>query len=381
MIKQAVVLAGGLGTRLGPRTHTTPKPALEVGGRPFLLWLLDELGRQGVERVLILAGVHGDQIVALCRDRPGVEVWIEPTPLGTGGALAFAAPALDDRFYFLNGDSLFDIDLLDLGALSEGRDATVALRAVADGARFGEAVLQDAAIVAFRDRPAQPGPTLINGGVAVLTRAVAAAIPTGQSVSLERETYPGLAQAGRLFGRAYDRPFIDIGVPEDFERAQGDVPAMLTRGAVIFDEDALLQDPARSDDVWRPGAVEAVRRVNAAGRFAFMLVPEARVGDPAPPSGPALRRRLNAALAGAGAHLDAVPGCAYVQAAAAETLSSGLPDLLRLWPVDPARSVVLARSAAGLAAGRAARLPAAQVVDDLLDPVTAALDSQAAPPL
>jgi len=282
MIKQAVVLVGGLGTRLGALTEATPKPLLPVGGQPFLKRLLEELLRQGVSDILLLAGYRAEQLMFLAESLPGVRVLIEPEPLGTGGALRFAADHLDERFFFLNGDSLFDINLWDL-ALAAGRsEACLALRPVPDVSRFGPALIKGDRIVHFAERPTTSGPGLINGGVGVLTRQVLKRIPAQGAVSIERDVYPRMAQEGVLRGRVYDRPFIDIGVPEDFDRAQTAVPAMLTRGAVIFDRDGVLNHDVayahRPEQIeWVPGAIAAVKAVNDAGLFAFVATNQAGV--------------------------------------------------------------------------------------------------------
>lgn len=227
MIRQAVVLVGGLGTRLGDLTAQTPKPLLEVGGRPFLARLLDEVRRQGVERILLLAGFGAGMVEAAFADDPGVSVSVEPRPLGTGGALRFAEDRLDPQFFFLNGDSLFDIPLADLAPARAGDAlAALALRPVKDIARYGPAVLEGGRIVSFGEGQGR-GAGLVNGGVAAVSRTLVDAIPAGRAVSIEAEIWPVLAREGRLSGRAFDRPFIDIGVPEDFARAQTFLPALL----------------------------------------------------------------------------------------------------------------------------------------------------------
>jgi D,D-heptose 1,7-bisphosphate phosphatase len=282
MIRQAVVLVGGLGTRLGALTQAAPKPLLPVGDRPFLQWLVEDLQRQGISRILLLAGYRAEQLGALAAAYPSVEIVVEPEPLGTGGALRFAADRLDERFFFLNGDSLFDINLWDLALRAGSSEACLALRAVPDVSRFGPAWLEGDQIVKFAERPEVDGPGLINGGVGVLSRAVLKRLPAEGAVSIEREIYPHMATDGVLRGHVYDRPFIDIGVPEDFARAQSVVPAIYKRGAVIFDRDGVLNQDIgyahRPDQIdWIPGALEAIKAVNDAGLFAFVATNQAGV--------------------------------------------------------------------------------------------------------
>lgn len=277
MISQAVVLVGGLGTRLGPLTANTPKPLLDVGGRPFIHWLLDEIARHDVPEVLLLAGFQADKIAAAVAGRPGVRVVAEPEPRGTGGALAFARAHLAERFFFLNGDTLFDINLWALAAAAKDRLATLALRPVRDASRYGAVRLTDTgAISLFSPRPDGGGPGVINGGVAVLDRAIVDRIGSDRPVSIEADIYPDLATQGGLSGLAFDGPFIDIGVPDDFTRAQTFVPALTRRGAVFFDRDGVINaevDYAHRPDqiIWVKGAIEAIRAANDAGLYAFVV--------------------------------------------------------------------------------------------------------------
>jgi len=227
-IEQAAILCGGLGTRLGALTAATPKPLLPIGDRPFLDILVAELGRAGVKRIVLLAGFMAEQIAGYAAATPvtkrfdlSIEVAIEPSAAGTGGALWHARERLDDRFYLLNGDSWFDIPLHVLGERLAG-DATavgvVALREIADAARYGAVTLDGDRIAEFAERPAQPGPGVISGGVYACRRLLLDGLR--EHCSLERDVLPPLAAAGALRGITFDRYFIDIGVPEDLARAR-----------------------------------------------------------------------------------------------------------------------------------------------------------------
>ena len=138
MIRQAVILCGGLGSRLGSLTADTPKPLLPVGGIPFLDVLLFELARHGVTRILLLAGFASQRIMDYAASTPlkahfglEIEVSIEPARVGTGGAVWHARDRIDNRFFLLNGDSWFDINLLELASrLISDPSATGAIAAV-----------------------------------------------------------------------------------------------------------------------------------------------------------------------------------------------------------------------------------------------------------
>src|SRR5438132_10881487 len=120
IVRQAAILCGGVGSRLGALTVQTPKPLLPVGSTPFLDVLLFELGRHGVKQVLLLAGFAAQHILDYAASTSlksrfdlEIDVSVEPQPAGTGGALWHARDRLDDHFLLLNGDSWFDINLLD----------------------------------------------------------------------------------------------------------------------------------------------------------------------------------------------------------------------------------------------------------------------------
>ena len=381
MIRQAVVLVGGLGTRLGALTAQTPKPLLEVAGRPFLDRLLDELARHQIADILLLAGFGAEQVQARLAGRPGVRVRVEPRPLGTGGALRLARDALDDAFFLLNGDSLFDINLWDLALVAQG-EPTLALRHVEDAGRYGAAALDRRRITAFAERAPQGasphgGPPhtaagLINGGVGVLTRAVVDHIAPDRPVSLEGEVYPELARRGALRGRIYDRPFLDIGVPGDFARAQTWAPQVLTRGAVVFDRDGVLNEEVgyahRPDQiVWVAQAAEAVKAVNDAGLYALVATNQAGVahGLYGAADVEALHAWMNAALMAQGAHIDAFAYSPYhpggvVEAYRREDPACRKPnpgmltDLFARFAVDRSRTAMIGDRASDLAAAKAA---------------------------
>src|SRR5215203_4450498 len=147
MIDQAVILCGGLGTRLGALTADTPKPLLSVAGAPFLDTLLVELGRHGFRHILLLAGFKAELIAEYAATTPlkarfglDIDIAVESAPAGTGGALWQARDRLDAAFLLLNGDSWFDINLRDLAArLSRAPEAlgALALRRLADASRYG----------------------------------------------------------------------------------------------------------------------------------------------------------------------------------------------------------------------------------------------------
>jgi D,D-heptose 1,7-bisphosphate phosphatase len=323
VLKQAVVLVGGLGTRLGERTRSVPKPLLEVAGRPFLDYILHELSRYPtIQEILLLAGHQAGQVVERYEGRrwrrAAVSVISEPARFGTGGALKNAASRLDSRFLLLNGDSFFDFNMLDLAAASAGSCGTVRVALKNDhlGDRYGRVLLEGSFIKTFLPAGSQPnGP--INSGVYCVDRDVLALIE-GLPCSLEQVVFPRLAERAQLRAAVYDGFFIDIGVPADFERAQSELPERVRRPAVFFDRDGVLNvDKAyvhKADDFeWIPGAREAIKLCNDNGYLSFVVTNQAGVarGFYGTESVEKLHDWMSRDLAEIGAHIDEFQYCPY----------------------------------------------------------------------
>jgi D-glycero-alpha-D-manno-heptose 1-phosphate guanylyltransferase len=219
------ILAGGLGTRLRPAVADRPKVLAEVGGRPFLTYLLDRLIRAGGRRVVLCTGHLGEQISRRLGERYGslrLAYSQEPTPLDTGGALRHALPLLvSDPVLVLNGDSICALDLAGLVARHRaGRSLlTLGLVRVAEGARYGQVVLDRAGRIAAFGEKARTGPGWVSAGVYAVGRRVLAGLPAGERVSLERELFPSLVGRG-LAGYAGAAELLDIGTPESYARAE-----------------------------------------------------------------------------------------------------------------------------------------------------------------
>lgn len=231
----AVVLVGGLGTRLRPLTWHTPKQMLPIVDRPMIEWVLAGLARHGVDEAILSLGYRPDAF----RDAypggrcAGVELHyaVEPEPLDTAGAIRFAVldAGLAERFVVCNGDVLTDLDLSALVAFHDerGAAATIAVHQVHDPSRYG-VVPTDATgrVTAFVEKPpAGEAPTdRINAGTYVLEPSVLDRIPQGRKVSMERETFPTLVAEGTLYAMD-DRGsyWLDTGTPAAYLQAQIDV--------------------------------------------------------------------------------------------------------------------------------------------------------------
>jgi mannose-1-phosphate guanylyltransferase len=240
---QAIVLVGGEGTRLRPLTETVPKPALPLVDRPLLAYTIEWLAGHGVTDVVLACGFLPDvlrEALAGEEQRAGVRIRYaaEPEPLGTAGAIRFAADefgdALDDRFIALNGDVLAD---LDLGALARahqdlGARATIGLRAVEDSATYGlVATGPGGEVTEFAEKTGEHVPGSINAGAYVLERSVLDEIPAGRPVSIELDVFPRLIGGG-LFALALDGYWMDVGTPDRYLQGTWDVLEGRVRTAV-----------------------------------------------------------------------------------------------------------------------------------------------------
>ncbi|HXF97810.1 MAG TPA: NDP-sugar synthase [Gaiellaceae bacterium] len=227
----AVILVGGQGTRLRPLTDRTRKDMLHLVDRPLLAYTFEHLARYGVERAIVSCGHMPEQIGSVFGDRYdglALEYAVEPAPLGTGGAIGFAARGLGGTFFALNGDSLREADLSELVRFhrSTGAKATILLTPVADPSRYGLVRLApDGRVQSFleKPRPEEIDTDLINAGLYVLEPDVLELIPEGRAVSIEREVFPQLAEEGSVYGIALSGYWLDVGTPESYLQAHRDV--------------------------------------------------------------------------------------------------------------------------------------------------------------
>jgi NDP-sugar pyrophosphorylase family protein len=228
-VTQAVVLVGGRGTRLGSLTDQVPKPMLPVGGRPFLDYLLAYLSGQGVKDVVLSTGYLAQSFADRYdrREFLGLKLRVAPEeqPAGTGGALALLKGRLEEWFFALNGDTLFEVDFRQLAALRTempGASAVLALRQIEDAGRYGSVNLAGRSIRGFNEKSGT-GAGLINGGIYCLNRKAIELLPA-PPFSLERELFPQLAARAELAGCPFDGYFLDIGLPETLARAEREIP-------------------------------------------------------------------------------------------------------------------------------------------------------------
>jgi D-glycero-D-manno-heptose 1,7-bisphosphate phosphatase len=400
MLRQAIFLVGGLGTRLKDRTRATPKPLLEIGGRPFLDYLLDEAARYGFDDILLLAGHFGEQVEARYhgKDWHGATIRVlrEPEPLGTGGALRFAAPHLAPAFLMANGDSFFDINLRALAVpqMVTPDGVAMALRPAAEGRRYGCVRLENGLVKSFH-APEEGVSGPINAGIYAIGRGVVDRIPQG-AVSLEGAIFPLLAREGRMRGLVRHGYFIDIGVPEDFVRADRELAEHARRPAVFLDRDGVLNHDSGyvhkpEEFHWRAGAADAIRLCNERGVFVFVVTNQAGVARGFYDEGAvhALHRWMDEQLAAHGAHIDAYEYCpdhpegtvaAYAKASSRRKPEPGmLLDLFGKWNCNREKSFLVGDQPSDIAAALAAGIPGYQAEDNLAAQLEARLDALGIP--
>lgn len=223
---EAIVLVGGLGTRLRSVVADLPKPLAPVAGRPFLAHLLDQMAAAGLRRVILATGYRAELVEQAIGSRwAGMDMVYsrEQEPLGTGGAIRLAARHLQGTgVHLANGDTFlrYQPQVLERLVLDAGASLGVALAHVPDVARYGAVETIAGRVAAFSEK-GRHGPGLINAGSYFLSADGVAALPAdSNSYSFETAVLLPLVTAGDVVALAETRDFIDIGVPEDYARAQ-----------------------------------------------------------------------------------------------------------------------------------------------------------------
>lgn len=221
---EAIVLVGGLGTRLSHILDGVPKPMAPVAGRPFLEYVLDHLIEQGVNRI-ILAVCYKKEVIMnhFSNSYRGAEILysIEEKPLFTGGAIKKALTFVsENRFFVVNGDTYFPIDFLSFREVAEksSMPVAIAVKKMHHFSRYGTVVFDETGLISecLEKTPCEEG--YINGGIYDIDKNALLEYP--ESFSLEEECFPTLVQNQKMIADIHDHFFIDIGVPEDFEKAQ-----------------------------------------------------------------------------------------------------------------------------------------------------------------
>jgi NDP-sugar pyrophosphorylase family protein len=222
----AVILCGGLGTRLRSVVNDRPKPMADIDGRPFLELLLGSIAKYGFRRFVLCAGYMADSITDFfAGKRLPFEIVVsrESQPLGTGGALRNAAQLIkSDPFLVANGDSLCAVDLNDFLAFHVLKQAAISLcvAKMRKSTGYGTVVVgPNSRILGFSEKAKATGPACCNAGVYLFSQEALSLIPAGKAFSLEHELFPALAEKA-LYGYLSNADILDIGTPRRYEKAR-----------------------------------------------------------------------------------------------------------------------------------------------------------------
>ena len=225
--KEAIILAGGLGTRLKGVISDIPKPMAPVANQPFLKYILDYLKQQGIERIILSVGYKYEVIEDFFGNNyEGLELVysVENEPLGTGGGIRLAVDKLKgEQAFIINGDTFFDVNLLELEdlAIQKNSNLCLALKPMRSFDRYGSVNLQKSRITSFKEKQfVQEG--LINGGIYWFQKSLLEMFKSGQKFSFEQDLMEKQIDSKVISGFISDSYFIDIGIPEDYAQANVD---------------------------------------------------------------------------------------------------------------------------------------------------------------
>lgn len=229
MIKEAIILAGGFGTRLSGVVHDVPKSMALVNGRPFLDYQLDYLDVFGIRKVILSVGYLHEKIIEHYGNKYRdieIDYAIETTPLGTGGGLKKAmSMAKGPLVIGMNGDTFYEIDFLKFLHIHRGKESklSIVLRELDDVSRYGSIERdEDRRITGFYEKNQKTGSGFINGGIYIINKRFFESQNLPEKFSLEKDFFEKVYKTEKIYGILCRQYFIDIGVPEDYAKAQED---------------------------------------------------------------------------------------------------------------------------------------------------------------
>jgi len=225
---EAIILSGGLGTRLKSVIDDMPKPMAPIGNKPFLEYILDFLMHQGVTRVILATGYKREKIenyFGTFYGKLSLDYSVETEPLGTGGAIKQAFLKVDgERAFVLNGDTFFDVHLGELlkTHVSMKADITLALKPMKEFNRYGAVIIEKDWVTEFKEKE-QADFGKINGGIYIVEKSVFEKLHMPYKFSFETDLLVRNMDKLKIGSLTMDKYFIDIGIPEDYLRAQRDL--------------------------------------------------------------------------------------------------------------------------------------------------------------
>lgn len=329
MYKEAVILAGGFGTRLSHVVSNVPKPMAPVFGKPFLSYVIDRLIDSGIRRIVLATGYKHEVIENwFGANYNGAEIIYsrEETPLLTGGAIVQAAHLLhSEDFVVLNGDTLFNIDFQKLYDFHSAHHAhlSIALRRVEDTSRYGSVNAVNGRITAFQEKSESKGAGDINGGIYVINREWLLKQNVPVAFSFEKELMQPLAGSDGFYGLSFSDYFIDIGIPDDYWRAQREFGTLFCHDEFLFlDRDGVLNkhlpgDYVRNWDMWEwlPDVLPSLAELAKRYKRIFIISNQQGVGKGLMTQSDldSIHGRMLADIENAGGRIDGVYTCTYLE--------------------------------------------------------------------
>ena len=227
MMKDAIILAGGFGTRLQQLVKDIPKPMAPVNGRPFLDYQLEYLGNEGIQKVILSVGYLWEQIHEHYGNKYkkiDIDYSVENSPLGTGGGIKKAMTKIStDEVFIINGDTLFMVNLLKFRHFHQSKFSkiSIVLRELDNIERFGSVVISgDNRIIDFKEKNENKGKGLINGGIYLINKDFFLEQEFPEKFSIEKDCFEKLYEVHEIYGKVCRQYFLDIGIPEDYKKAQ-----------------------------------------------------------------------------------------------------------------------------------------------------------------
>ncbi len=286
LIKQALILAGGFGRRLGDLSAKCPKPMQPINGIPFLENIIWNLKRHSIKEIVISVGYLSDVIENYFKYGESFGVRIsyvhEEVPYGTAGAIKLCEKLLDNYFLFLNGDTLFDINYHDLAVnFNTSYLGILGLNFVEDVGRYGE-VVTESDIISFFSEKGSSKSGYINSGVSILSKEIINYVDKFPC-SLEKDIFPILVKKRKLQAKKYDVFFIDIGLRNTLKIAQTAIPRWKLKPALLLDRDGVINKDKKyvhkiEEFEWICDVKKFIKYANDNSFLVFVITNQAGIG-------------------------------------------------------------------------------------------------------
>lgn len=323
-IKQAVIIAGGLGTRLKPFTDTNPKPMYPFNGKPFIEYLVKQIKGFGIDRILILVGYLPEKIMDYLGDgsKYGVKIEYDVTPVEyeTGDRVLHAKEKLDDEYLFMYCDNYCPINFARLVEDYYNNNALLQFTAYAnlDGyTKSNLLIAEDGKVEVYDKKRLTPNLSGVDIGYAIVNKKVLDMLPDG-GFNLEAVLYPILVDQGKLYATVTEHRYYSVG---SFERIELTKRYFDFQKYVFLDRDGTLNvRPPKAcyiekpeDFVWLDGAKEAVKKLNDAGFIVILISNQPGIarGNLTEETLTAIHNKMQSELAEIGAHIDKIYYCPH----------------------------------------------------------------------